>query len=193
MNLELKHLAAYLPYDLKIKLLKDFIYPWQITVEKHKTTSSHPQYLKGDIIILDAHILSEYIAVKENEFKPIFRPLSDLTKEIEHNRERFVPIVELAKKISFYEIETIESYSKSEAVIYFIDSKGFKRGVDIVLSPEGYLQYNFYTRNEKWAEDWSSLRIDHLSVTDKLLEWHFDVFGLIDAGLAIDINTTPHN
>ena len=24
---------------------------------------------------------------------------------------------------------------------------------------------------------------------EKLLEWHFDVFGLIDAGLAIDINT----
>jgi hypothetical protein len=23
----------------------------------------------------------------------------------------------------------------------------------------------------------------------KLFEWHFDVFGLIDAGLAIDINT----
>lgn len=26
-------------------------------------------------------------------------------------------------------------------------------------------------------------------VIQKLFEWHFDVFGLIDAGLAIDINT----
>ena len=31
------------------------------------------------------------------DFTPICRPLSDLTKEIEHNGEKFVPIVELAK------------------------------------------------------------------------------------------------
>jgi hypothetical protein len=24
---------------------------------------------------------------------------------------------------------------------------------------------------------------------EKLLEWHFDIYGLIEAGLAIDINT----
>ena len=26
-------------------------------------------------------------------------------------------------------------------------------------------------------------------IAQKLFEWHFDVFGLIEAGLAIDINT----
>ena len=28
-----------------------------------------------------------------------------------------------------------------------------------------------------------------MKVMDKMLEWHFDVFNLIDKGLAIDINT----
>ena len=33
--------------------------------------------------------------VKQIYYKPILRPLSDLTKEIEHNGERFMPIDEL--------------------------------------------------------------------------------------------------
>lgn len=33
--------------------------------------------------------------------------------------------------------------------------------------------------------------VDYLEyfIVQKLLEWHFDIFGLIDAGLAVDINT----
>ena len=30
-------------------------------------------------------------------------------------------------------------------------------------------------------------------VIEKLLEWHFDVDGLIDKGLAVDVNTLPKN
>jgi hypothetical protein len=30
-------------------------------------------------------------------------------------------------------------------------------------------------------------------VTDSLLEWHFDIYGLIEAGLAIDINTLKND
>ncbi len=30
-------------------------------------------------------------------FKPILHPLSDLTKEIDHNGEKFVPVVEIMK------------------------------------------------------------------------------------------------
>ena len=32
-----------------------------------------------------------------NVYQPLLRPLSDLTKEIEHKGEKFVPIIELAK------------------------------------------------------------------------------------------------
>ena len=30
-------------------------------------------------------------------------------------------------------------------------------------------------------------------LVSKLIEWHFDVFGLIEKGLAIDINTLPQS
>lgn len=76
------------------------------------------------------------------QYRPILRPLSDLTKEIDHNGERFVP----QSKMSHLDLE------------WLITSKNLimKTNYEDVL---------------------------------KLLEWNFDVFGLIDQGLAIDINT----
>ena len=113
MRLELKHLAPYLPYDIGCV----------IPLGYHRT--------------LDVNILQ--IMIKENFFKCYLklRPLSDLTKEIEHNGESFVPIDYLEDMIDF--------------------SCG-------------------YERIEYWK-------------VQQLIEWHFDVFGLISAGLAIDINT----
>lgn len=73
MKLELKHLAPYLPYELKIRC--------------------------GEISrpILTCAYTNEFeIAIKEvfinSAYKPILRPLSDLTKEIEVNGKKFVPI-----------------------------------------------------------------------------------------------------
>ena len=31
----------------------------------------------------------------------------------------------------------------------------------------------------------------YIFINNKLLEWHFDIYGLIENGLAIDINTLP--
>jgi len=45
---------------------------------------------------------------------------------------------------------------------------------------------DFDIRSNKY--DWSTI-IGNLDCYRKLLEWHFDVFGLIEKGLAIDINT----
>ncbi|MCH7724618.1 MAG: hypothetical protein IIC76_14960 [Bacteroidetes bacterium] len=68
-TLELKHLAPYLPYELML---------WD-GEESFK-------------------MLTEYIIVVQQEgWKPILRPLSDLTKEIEHNGEKFVPIERIFK------------------------------------------------------------------------------------------------
>ena len=79
--------------------------------------------------------------------KPILRPLSDLTKEIEVDGEKFVPAIEL----NWSNITTD------------------------ILSKSINLTNKF---NNLFAFDYK-----------KLLEWHFDVFGLIEKGLAIDINT----
>jgi hypothetical protein len=64
-KLELKHLAPYLPYGLRIK-----------------GKNLNPTTLNHDCLdwVLNRH------------YKPILRPLTDLTKEIEVNGEKFVSI-----------------------------------------------------------------------------------------------------
>jgi len=115
-KLELKHIAPYLPYKLKAK---QFGKTLEMVCQPHK----------------DNHIALFAILVN-TQAKPILRPLSDLTKEIEHNGKKFVPLDRLT-------------------------SRGF------ALANYRKLPYGDI---------------------EKLFEWHFDVFGLIDQGLATDIN-----
>lgn len=77
MKLELKHLAPYLPYGLKIQYLLNETLE---LVGFNKNTIFHT---RGFFVELPCNL------------KPILRPLSDLTKEIEHNGERFVPVEKL--------------------------------------------------------------------------------------------------
>ena len=82
--------------------------------------------------------------------KPIVHPLSNLTKEIEHNGEVFIP------QDKIWEIFAV----KIEEPIKHYDLK--------------IIQYPF-------------------NVVIKLIEWHFDIAGLIEKGEAIDINTLNEN
>lgn len=93
--------------------------------------------------------------------KPILRPLSDLNKEIEHNGEKFVPI-------DWFEIgddwnESIDYGAGNVKLIGLLEDMSKHNFIDLP-----YMSYG---------------------VTQKLFEWHFDVFGLINKGLAVDINT----
>ena len=129
MKLELKHLAAYLPYNLKV-IRNGFI---------------------GDLIAImnDEDSIAESFEFKvscsnwwenntdKNHYKPILRPLSDLIKD---------------------------EWSK-----VFLDSD-----IDNILS--------FYQVDKNLD------CIEHYLV-NLLLKNHFDIYGLIEAGLAIDINT----
>lgn len=72
MQLELKHLAAYLPYGVRVLTT--------INIEGRPVIGRLNAYSISDI--LDTYIGERLI----------LRPMSDLTKEIEHNREKFVPI-----------------------------------------------------------------------------------------------------
>jgi hypothetical protein len=77
-KLELKHLAGYLPYRLKVRHQSNIT--MEMTCER----------LKGDFLCIESII--------DGFGKPILRPLSDLTKEIEVNGEKFVPIEWLEDK-----------------------------------------------------------------------------------------------
>ena len=136
MKLELKHLAPYLPYGLKTKyFLSDAIV----------LNEGQPEELRDKLLTEDN------IKFVRNFCKPILRPLSDLTKEIEVNGEKF------KADNKFWGFNSFKYYfnqfDKWESAFAYLNSR----------APYGLVQV--------------------------LFEWHFDVFGLIPQGLAIDINT----
>ena len=117
MKLEIKHLAPYLPYGLNVWL-------------------DSPNASGGQGYMMELETINLESAI-QRQAKPLLRPLSDLTKEIEHNGEKFMP------------------YS-------------------ILMA-------------DKTGSVWD---IEDLPYSDfvKLFEWHFDVFSLIENGLALDYN-----
>lgn len=130
-KLELKHLAGYLPYELKALCVR--------TKEVRTVTLLHFTY---DLrTVGHNHLIYEGVLLEKH--KPILRPLSYLTKEIDVNREKFVPIDRL-EMYGYYDRQCLE-YNQVKSISY------------------NMIQY--------------------------LYEWHFDIHGLIEKGLAIDINT----
>lgn len=124
MKLELKHIAPYLPYGVQIEVT-DFCIELGSYERKEETY----------ITTLDACILHYF----NTDMRLILRPLSDLTKEIEHNGEKFVP-----SKLLNFDFSDLSQFDYE------------------------YIPYNLATF---------------------LLEYHFDIFGLIEQNLAININT----
>ena len=94
--MELKHILSYSP-DLKIQWIDGLI------------RTVNPLIREVDYENSESPIDIVFDGVKDGFAKLILRPLSDLTKEIEHNGERFVPIVLLEDYIDFqYGYERIE-------------------------------------------------------------------------------------
>jgi hypothetical protein len=135
-KLTLEHLAPYLPYGLKMKVCDPF-YKYEI------------------MTLCDASGLSNIgistVIDEPQDFKPILRPLSDLTKKIEDNGNKFVPI----------------DYINQHYLKCTIDKDG--------IVNDGIDKYEI-------------LFLPYCLIKE-LLQLHFDVFGLIEKGLAIDINT----
>lgn len=129
-KLELKHLAPYLPYGLNIQTSV-------ITPIARTNRGSSSSVIEKLTVKNIAHY----------NIKPILRPLSDLTKEIENFED-----------LRGFEFE-MHGISSNDMAKSFIESEDRLK-----------LCYSF----DFWQ---------------KLFEMHFDVFGLIDKGLAIDINT----
>jgi len=191
MKLELKHLAPYLPYGLKavcegLSGEKTFhIY----TIEHDTITSSG--------VGLNTALKNGFTF----SVKPILRPLSDLTKEIEHNGEKFIPLLEL-RSIEQGNWDDGEFFlNHTQITDYGVRNAEYEGPVYWVEWQDGLSQtqsFSFKSNNfhRVWIRDRKKLGgveggivENQLQLFQKLFEWHFDVFGLIDAGLAIDINT----
>ena len=114
----------------------------------------------GDVSLENAqNIIDDY------NKKPILRPLSDLVKEITVNGETFMPVEKL--------FELNHPAHKSEKYYYtvvpnWIECSHFSTAV----------QFRFYL-NDYFGNNYTTVC--------KLIEWHFDVFGLIEKGLAVSL------
>lgn len=152
MKLTLEHLAGYLPYGLK-----------------------GVDYFQGHTLIRDITVNNVMSIVDgDTKLKPILRPLSDLTKEIEVNGEKFVPMKRLKNggtDLNEYRFIEWKGYSA-------IDNEEH----ETCYCPETMSFYQFYMGDSRMCSN-------QYEKMQLLLSWHFDIHGLIDQGLAIDINT----
>ncbi len=137
-QLTINEVTPYLPYELKV------------------LTNSGIEKVLSTVGVSNVTLEYDFDIYSYDKFKPILRNLSDLTKEIEHNRERFVPIERLKENLSRDWCDSFDEY------LDFIH--------DACYSSNAILQGSY-------------------KIIQKLLEWHFDIFSLIENGLAVDINT----
>jgi hypothetical protein len=137
MNIEIKHLAAYLPYKLRIK--------YQERNQVMNLGQGHSTHWIGIKSVIN------WQNVNGEPPKPILRPLSDLTKEIDNTDDLIYSIIN-------------ELSSVCDAYWEWLDS------CNSVIIPDNLKQAPY-------------------ELIISLLENHYDIYGLIDDGLAIDINT----
>ena len=147
MKLELKRIAFYLPYGLDFLCFdvesKEF--------EELPLLSINLRNEELEIGGMDIPI-DELPYPNGLTIKPILRPLSDLTKEIEETEKT------LLDKIVFESNRHCDAY-------------------------EEWLEHYIDTNDESCIEQ------APFEIIQELFKLHFDVFGLIQQGLAIDINT----
>lgn len=137
--------------------------------------------------------------------KPILRPLSDLVNEIEFNSEKIIPLVKMLENTVQYgncgiKIIDIGGYSENP-LRGVINGYLIKYTVPSVMGDTEYtLEYNFFGNSLSFQKNLVNLPesnpskrshqpIDSLNFINWLYKMHFDIYGLIKKGLAIDINT----
>ena len=170
MKLELKHLASYLPYGLNIKDVKH----GSVFEALHFITTPHQDFslFKGN---LDQLINDKYL-------KPILFPLSSLTKEITINGESFVPIKNLFEShhCGMRIEEKLQCFSFNKNKIKYDD---FNCAITDGIYMFGYSNYGGFQAID--TDEYKNYTvINQLELLMKLFEWKFDVFELIEAGLA---------
>lgn len=102
-KLTIEHLASYLPYDLKI-MYKGFIVGMASIHKNSDFSIETSPKIRG----------KKYLFNKD--FKPILRPLSDLTEEIEVNGKKFVPMDILDKRNNMELHDWFKEFDRQELV-----------------------------------------------------------------------------
>lgn len=186
-KLELKHIAPYFAYGLKCEILN---YKCDYVGEKYGIINGYYFYAGEPHYTFKTR---EESGKRGDLIKPILRPLSDLIKEIEIDGKKFIPLVEIAKT-ALCDTTKIVGPSKTKTdygVMFDVenDEDSFKHEVfayshEIKMFGRHYRTYPHYEHTSQIL-----FVPNQLELFEKLYEWHFDIHGLIDSGLAVDINT----
>jgi len=215
-KLLLEHIAPYLPYGLKCqyegitngKDLKEWNTKFKNSLSSAGYLDSHPQpqivkglkigkikrlsffndYWVAHIGIMQQGLKSFY---NGNEFYPILRPLSDLTSD---------QLIELFE-IAYTQIFGSPDKSLQNFVMHGWDYNDFGLTVKDEVFVYGFSMdfewqqdFRFSTRHiDQHDTPNNQLRLNKFELFQKLFECHFDVFGLIEKGLAIDKSATELN
>lgn len=166
-KLELKHLSVYLPYGLKVQLSDegrfnlDNEYPNEHQFKSGLITEftiSDGESIYGEFKVSDRY----YFSFNElSEIKPLLRPLSSLTKEINWGNQT-------------YTITDLFEIGDDGGFIYEYDHGNIK----LISQLKTIAEYNYH----------HDINYLPYPVVQVLIEHHFDVFGLIDRGLALPID-----
>ena len=120
---------------------------------------------------------------------PILRPLSDLTKPIEHKGETFIPIVKIAEILGYENI----SLKGNDCQVGLIES-----GSSYIKETLRYTDNYFYIDVEDYYYSSDSVKrykdgifMDHFQLFQKLIEWHFNLMDEDEE--FIDVNTLEIN
>ncbi len=182
MKLEPKHIIPYLSHELN----------WDLSeteygkLEKHrlewcKLIGINVSDTHGDLA-LRTNIETQnkgFLYVNLDVGKPILRSLSDLTKEIEHNGEKFVPLLELAN-ISFPKFVNSDRFTLVDNYIDMGYEYAFLYKMD-------YMSFVCYTEYNGKSYSYACVVPEQYKMFQKLFEWHFNVFNLPEH-LWININ-----
>ena len=167
-ELELKDIAGYFPY------------------ETYGFVNNNAVKIVGMTCIVDEKsvtILGEkFIGIttcKLSDVKLILRPISDLYKTIIHNGKEIIPIVELAK------ISTNTLPDREWKIVYSFDG--------IYYAESKYSDKFRYNEKYNAFMDKGCLTGNQYELFDYLHELKIDYRGLIDSGLAVDVNTLDVN
>lgn len=108
-TLSIKELAPYLPYGLQMVIDRKVV--WRPNKDEY------PKTKEADATLTPALLCDIIDGVYDSiaKFKPLLRPLSDLTKEIEVNGEKFVPYKKLGWDLSHNECGMGERLSFGDA------------------------------------------------------------------------------
>jgi hypothetical protein len=150
MKLELKHWLAYSGKKCMVYGSSDLFelrsaVPYDTEIELHLW-----------------HSLYKNCSGSSLDYSLVLHPLSDLTKNIEVDGEKFSPLIYLTNKL--YQREP-ESFDSKPSCILWVDDH-----LQTLKNKKGYDNLLYW-------------------IYQDLVKWHFDLFGLIESELAIDINT----